>query len=75
MIDALEKGGMTGPGLVPYRYSSSSHAGFTGVEVGTIKSGVFVPSGSPMTTDDGTGAITPYTNQQPAAPANGVPAG
>jgi ABC-type branched-subunit amino acid transport system substrate-binding protein len=75
LVDALEKGGLTGPGLVPYRYSSSSHAGFTGVQVGTIKSGVFQPSGSPMTTDDGTGPITPYATQQPAAPANGVPAG
>ena len=75
VIDALEKGGMTGPGLVPYRYSSSSHAGFTGVEVGTIKSGALVVTGTPMTTDDGSGAITPYTQQQPAAPGNGVPAG
>ena len=75
LVDALEKGGLTGPGLVPYRYSSSSHAGFTGVQVGTIKSGAITVSGTPMTTDDGTGPITPYTNQQPAAPGNGVPAG
>jgi ABC-type branched-subunit amino acid transport system substrate-binding protein len=75
LVDALEKGGLAGPGLVPYRYSSSSHAGFTGVQVGTIKSGVITVSGTPMTTDDGTGPIAPYTTQPPAAPANGVPAG
>jgi ABC-type branched-subunit amino acid transport system substrate-binding protein len=75
VIDALEKGGISGPGLTPYRYSSSSHAGFTGVQVGTIQSGALVVSGTPMTTDDGDGPIAPYTTAPPAAPANGIPAG
>jgi ABC-type branched-subunit amino acid transport system substrate-binding protein len=75
VIDALEKGGISGPGLTPYRYSSSSHAGFTGVQVGTIKSGALVVPGSPMTTDDGDGPIAPYTTAPPAAPPNGIPAG
>ncbi len=75
VIDALEKGGISGPGLTPYRYSSSSHAGFTGVQVGTIQSGALVVSGTPMTTDDGDGPIAPYTTAPPAAPPNGIPAG
>ena len=75
VIDALEKGGISGPGLTPYRYSSSSHAGFTGVQVGTIQSGALVVSGTPMTTDDGDGSIAPYTTAPPAAPPNGIPAG
>jgi branched-chain amino acid transport system substrate-binding protein len=74
IVDELEKGGLKGPGLVPYRYSSSSHAGLTGVQVGVIHSGALVTSGPPMTTDDGSGPITPYTATQQAAPANGVPA-
>jgi ABC-type branched-subunit amino acid transport system substrate-binding protein len=73
IVKALEKGGMKGPGLVPYRYSSSSHAGLTGVQVGVIHSGALVTSGPPMTTDDGSGPITPYTTTPQSAPANGVP--
>lgn len=75
VIDTLEKGGLAGPGLVPYRYSKQSHAGFTGVQVGTIHSGQVVVTGTPMTTDDGGGPITPYTTQQSTAPGNGIPAG
>lgn len=73
LLDALEKGGLTGPGLVPFRYSSSSHAGFTGVQVGTITNGAIKLTGTPMTTDDGSGPLKPYTTPQPTAPANGLP--
>ena len=31
LVDTLEKGGLKGPGLVPFRFSAESHAGFTGV--------------------------------------------
>jgi ABC-type branched-subunit amino acid transport system substrate-binding protein len=74
LINALQKGGLTGPGLVPYRYSANSHAGFTGVQIGTIKSGAIVTTGTPLTTDDGSGPITPYTATPATAPANGIPA-
>ena len=74
LVDTLEKGGMKGPGLVPYRFSAESHAGFTGVQMGKIDGGVFAPEGSPATTDDGKGEITEYTEAPPDAPANGVPA-
>ncbi|HKN96706.1 MAG TPA: ABC transporter substrate-binding protein [Pseudonocardiaceae bacterium] len=73
VIDTLQKGGLAGPGLVPFRYSANSHAGFTGVQIGTIKSGAIVTTGTPLTTNDGAGAITPYTATQPTAPANGIP--
>ncbi|HEY3751935.1 MAG TPA: ABC transporter substrate-binding protein [Pseudonocardiaceae bacterium] len=75
LIDALQKGGLTGPGLVPYRYSTTDHSGFTGVQVGTIKSGVLVPTGTPLTTDDAGGPITPYSATPATAPANGIPTG
>lgn len=75
LVDAVEKGGFTGAGLVPFAYSKSSHAGYAGAQIGTIKGSTIVLSGKPMTTDDGTGAIQPYTNPQPAAPANGIPPG
>ena len=75
IVDAVEKGGLTGPGLVPYRYSKDSHAGFIGVQIGTIKSGALAVTGTPLTTDNGSGPITPYTTAQQPAPANGIPAG
>jgi ABC-type branched-subunit amino acid transport system substrate-binding protein len=73
LIDALQKGNLTGPGLVPFRYSASSHAGYTGVQVGTIHAGQLVVTGTPLTTDDSSGAIKPYTGTPMTAPANGVP--
>jgi ABC-type branched-subunit amino acid transport system substrate-binding protein len=73
LIDALQKGNLNGPGLVPFRYSSSSHAGYTGVQVGTIHSGQLVVTGTPLTTDDGSGAIAAYTASPKTAPANGIP--
>jgi ABC-type branched-subunit amino acid transport system substrate-binding protein len=75
LVDAVQKGGFTGPGLVPFRFSKDDHSGYTGVQIGTIKSGALVLQGTPLVTDDGTGVITPYTAKQPEAPARGVPAG
>src|SRR2546421_9537638 len=42
LVKAVQSSHWTGPGLVPFRYSASSHAGFTGVQIGTIKSGALV---------------------------------
>ena len=39
IVHAIEKGGLTGPGLVPFRYSKDSHAGYTGAQIGEIKNG------------------------------------
>ena len=78
LINAINANGAkwTGPGIVPYRYSSSDHGGFAGVEIGKVTNGQIVLSGGPLTTDpSATGAITPYTTAQPAPPANGIPTG
>jgi ABC-type branched-subunit amino acid transport system substrate-binding protein len=64
----------TGPGLVPYRYSSTDHGGSAGVQMGKVQGGKIVLSGQPLTTDPTpTGPITPYTGTQPAPPASGIP--
>jgi branched-chain amino acid transport system substrate-binding protein len=73
IVKAIEHGIPQGPGLVPYRYSSSSHAGFTGAQIGVITGQALKLQGQPMTTDDGTGPITPYTGGQQPPPANAVP--
>jgi hypothetical protein len=75
LVDAVEKGGFTGAGLVPFAFSKTSHAGYSGAQIGKISGNTIVLSGTPMTTDDGSGAIQPYSTPQPAAPANGIPTG
>jgi ABC-type branched-subunit amino acid transport system substrate-binding protein len=72
IVNALESSHFTGPGLVPFRYSKSDHGGYAGVQMGKIKNGVIVLSGSPMTTDPAGGASTPYTTPQPSPGDNGV---
>jgi ABC-type branched-subunit amino acid transport system substrate-binding protein len=72
IVDAMNKGGFTGPGLVPFRYSKTDHGGYAGVQMGSIKGGKIVLTGQPMTTDPAGGAITPYTTAQPQA-GSGLP--
>jgi branched-chain amino acid transport system substrate-binding protein len=72
LVSAVEKGGFTGPGLVPFRYSKTEHGGFGGGQIATIKNGAIVTQGQAMTTDPGSGPITP-SNMKPAQPGdNGV---
>lgn len=73
LVSATEAGGFQGPGLVPFRFSKDSHAGYTGVQLSQIKGGVVQTIGPPMTTDDGTGPIQAFTAAQAQAPANGIP--
>lgn len=73
IVDALEGQELAGPPLAPYRYSEDSHAGITGVQMGSIKDGESVPMGDVLTTDDGDGPIEPYTEGHPEAPKDGIP--
>jgi branched-chain amino acid transport system substrate-binding protein len=75
IVKTIESGKLTGPGLVPFRFSADSHAGFTGVATAQIKNGALALTGKPMVTDDADGTITTYTKPPAKAPANGVPAG
>jgi ABC-type branched-subunit amino acid transport system substrate-binding protein len=72
LVDAVEKGGFTGPGLVPFRYSKDEHGGYGGAQMAQIKNGKIVTSGQPFTTDPGGGAIQPYTKGQAQPGNNGV---
>jgi ABC-type branched-subunit amino acid transport system substrate-binding protein len=73
IVAAVQSTTFTGPGLVPFGYSATSHSGFTGTQMGIIKGLAIKLLGTPLVTDDGNGAITPYTTPQPTAPANGIP--
>jgi ABC-type branched-subunit amino acid transport system substrate-binding protein len=75
LIEAVEAGLPQGPGLVPFRYSADSHDGFTGAQIGIIKGTTIELQGSPLTTDDGSGAIEEFSGTQPEAPSDGIPTG
>lgn len=75
LVSAVEQGGFTGPGLVPFRFSPTDHSGYAGVQVAVVKNNVPTLTGPVLVTDDGSGAITEYTQKQPEAPSNGVPTG
>lgn len=75
LIDAVnEKGAqLSGPGLVPFRYSTSEHGGYGGVEIGQVRAGKLALFGGPLVTSASASApITPYTTAQPSPPASGV---
>ncbi len=72
LVAAVEKGGFTGPGLVPFRYSTTDHSGYTGARVGVIAGETVTPLGPPQTTDDGTGPLKTYTAAQPAVGDDGI---
>ena len=64
----------TGPGLVPFRFSTTEHGGYGGAEMGQVRNGKIVLFGGPLVTSPTAGAsITPYTGTEPAPPASGVP--
>jgi ABC-type branched-subunit amino acid transport system substrate-binding protein len=73
IIEAIEKGLPTGPGLTPFRYSADNHSGFSGLQLGKISGGTQAPFGPVYVTDDGDGAVTESTDTPAAPPANGIP--
>jgi hypothetical protein len=74
IVETIESKELTGPGLVPFRYSQDSHAGYTGAQIAEIKGGETVVTGKPLVTDDGDGDITEFDKSPASAPASGVPA-
>jgi branched-chain amino acid transport system substrate-binding protein len=72
IVKAVENSHFAGPGLVPFRYSKDQHGGYAGAQVAAIRNGQVTLMGTPLVTDPGSGAITPYTKPQPPPVANGV---
>ncbi len=74
LVSAINGGLPQGPSVAPYDYSSTDHGGMTGAYIGVINKGVVVQQGPVLTTDaSASGAITPYTGGEQAAPASGIP--
>jgi ABC-type branched-subunit amino acid transport system substrate-binding protein len=78
LVKAINDNGArwSGPGLVPFRYSTSDHGGYAGAEIGQLRNGKIVLFGGPKTTDPtASSPIVPYGTPQPAPPASGIPTG
>jgi branched-chain amino acid transport system substrate-binding protein len=76
VVNAINNDGAkwAGPGLTPFRYSSSEHGGYSGTEMGQLKNGKITLFGGPLVTTPAAGSpITAYTGAQPAPPSNGIP--
>jgi branched-chain amino acid transport system substrate-binding protein len=74
LVKAINAGLPQGPVVAPYAYSATDHDGTTGAYIGVIKNGVLVQQGPVYVTDTSpTGAVTPYTGSEQAAPASGMP--
>jgi ABC-type branched-subunit amino acid transport system substrate-binding protein len=75
-VNAVDKYGAswTGPGLVPYRYSTSEHGGFKGAQIAQVVNGLILPKGTPLITNPAAGApITPTKTVQARPPKSGIP--
>jgi ABC-type branched-subunit amino acid transport system substrate-binding protein len=75
LVNAVNSSGskLTGPGLVPFRYSTSQHGGYAGAEIGQVRNGQITLFGGPLITEPTAGgAITPYSTAQPSPPSTGV---
>ncbi len=73
VIEAVEKGGYTGPGLTPVRYSAKDHSGYGGEQLTKVEGGKAVYFGKPYQTDDGEAPVAPYEAAAVTPPQNGIP--
>jgi ABC-type branched-subunit amino acid transport system substrate-binding protein len=73
IVRAVEKGGFTGPGLAPLRYSTGDHSGYGGLSMGKVQGGRQLLFGPVYTTDDAAGPIQESTASPAAPPPDGIP--
>jgi ABC-type branched-subunit amino acid transport system substrate-binding protein len=73
LIAAVEKGGFTGPGIVPVRFSKDDHSGYGGEQLTKVTGTTQAYFGTAYTTDDKDGAVTAAPAAPAAPPANGIP--
>jgi branched-chain amino acid transport system substrate-binding protein len=77
LVDAIEEqgGDFVGPQLAPYRYSSDSHLGISGMQIVELQDGVGNPLTDVLTTDTGDAEIATDDSGQgdDAPPESGIP--
>jgi branched-chain amino acid transport system substrate-binding protein len=74
IVQAVAKGGFSGPGIAPLRYSADDHSGYGGLQMGKVQGGKQLLFGPVYTTDDGAGPIQEYSGAPAAPPSDGIPA-
>ncbi|GAA4357135.1 ABC transporter substrate-binding protein [Angustibacter luteus] len=74
VVQAVEKNGFVGPGLVPLRFSATDHSGYAGGRLTKVAGGVQAYFGPSYVTDDGSGAVTESSQAPATPPASGIPA-
>ncbi|MBO3083646.1 ABC transporter substrate-binding protein [Cellulomonas fengjieae] len=74
VLEALEKGSLTGNGIVPLSFSQETHSAFDGVGITVVDKGVqdYVAD-EIYTTDDGDGEVVPYTGEAVVLEGDGIP--
>jgi hypothetical protein len=75
LVNAIEKAGGTwkGPGLAPFRYSPTRHAGIGGMKVVELTGSAPKDLTKVELTDVGNAPIKPYTGQEATPPSSGIP--
>ncbi|MBX6752129.1 MAG: ABC transporter substrate-binding protein [Micromonosporaceae bacterium] len=73
LIAAIEQGGFTGPGLVPFGFSPTSHAGYSGGRMSKVTNGTQDYFGPAYVTDAGSAPVTEYTEPAAVPPPDGIP--
>jgi ABC-type branched-subunit amino acid transport system substrate-binding protein len=77
LVNAVDKygGSWRGPGLVPFRYTTTEHGGYDGAAIGQVINGNIIQKGGPLTTTPrASSPITPYKTKQAPPPRSGIPA-
>jgi hypothetical protein len=75
LVSAIEKAGKgwQGPQFAPFRYSSSRHAGISGMKVIKINGSTPQDLTKVEVTDVGSAKITDYTGKESTPPSSGIP--
>jgi ABC-type branched-subunit amino acid transport system substrate-binding protein len=74
IVQAIEKGGFTGPGIAPFRYSKTDHSGYGGLQMAKVQGGKQLLFGPVYGTDDAAGPVQESSATQQAPPDKGIPA-
>jgi len=73
LMKTIEKGGLTGAGLVPMRYSGKDHAGYGGARMAKVTGDSQDYFGPTYVTDDSDTAVKEYDGKATTPPKDGVP--
>jgi ABC-type branched-subunit amino acid transport system substrate-binding protein len=73
LIAAIEEGGFRGPGLVPFAFSPTSHAGYSGGRMSKVVNGVQDYFGPAYVSDAGSAPVSEYTEPAAVPPPDGIP--